>query len=61
MSGEGLLFHLDEGQKKAKEAVGLRDEKTGHEWTLGHTHLGTGSVVASVVAAGVVGMVALAT
>ena len=46
MSGEGLLFHLDEGQKKAKEVVGLRDENTGYEWTLGNTHLGAGSMIA---------------
>lgn len=59
VSGEGLLFHLDEGQKKAKEVVGLRDEKTGHEWTLGNTHLGAGGVMA-MVAAGVVGAVAMA-
>ena len=62
VSGEGLIFHLDEGQKKAKETVGLRDEKTGHEWTLGHTHVGAGGVMAASVlaAAGVVGAVAMA-
>ncbi len=65
MSGEGLLFHLDEGQKKAKEAVGLRDQHTGKEWTLGNTHLGAGSVVAMgaasvFAAAGVVGAVVMA-
>jgi hypothetical protein len=35
---EGLLYHLDEDQKKAKEAVGLAGhDKDGHqyEWTLG--------------------------
>lgn len=45
-----------------KEAAGLRDEKTGNEWTLGHTGIGAGSVMvvgaaAVVGAAGVVGAV----
>ena len=53
------MFHLDEAQKQAKEATGLRDEKTGSEWTLGQTGLGPGSVLAAgAVAAGVVGAVA---
>ena len=62
VSGEGLLFHLDEGQKKAKETVGLKDEKTGHEWTLGNTHVGAGGMMAAsmLAAAGVVGAVAMA-
>lgn len=59
MSSEGLLFHLDEGQKKVKEVAGLRDQKTGSEWTLGQTGMGAMAVgaVAMVSAAGVVGAV----
>ena len=57
VSGEELLFHLDEGQKQVKEMAGLRYGKKGDEWMLGQTSIGPGSVL--VVAVGVMGAVAM--